>query len=100
MFEEGEEITALDNVHLYKDLSGNTVKALGGWKDPERATHFSAAINAVHEAHSQEGIYHEPCMHCVDLNKDNTTGISIGCNHHRGNVSISVKIVVIIHCHH
>ena len=64
------------------DSSGNQMKCIGGWNDPENLTTFSAVMSLVHErTHGRTGPYLEACSECMKVHQGGKSG---GCLAHKG----------------
>ena len=68
-----------------KDVDGNLIKCLGGWKNPRCIDNLCSAVSAVHIAHGLVGQYQDTCDACLSLPDDKRRE---GCWHHPNNAAV------------
>ena len=80
-FDDDEVLTDI-NGNVVMDVDNQPVLCTGTWNDPGNADHVQAAVNAVHEARGNRGMYSEVCNDCQELTMDDRFK---GCPNHSGN---------------
>ena len=78
---EEEESKTSDQV-LLKDVFGNDIQCVGGWKAPVNVTQFTGAISTLHKSRGQGDQYKDVCADCLEEWKGNRA--SNGCEFHPG----------------